>query len=213
MKQQQRAIAYAEIKAQEQVRSQIGRELHDNINQVLTTVKLYNELCLSQPQMTTDLLQKSIHYLNGCIEEIRGLSKTLSAPTIGNVSINDSIKELIDSVEATHRLAITYETSGLENKTYSKDIRIALFRIVQEHITNVLKHAQATELLISLQATDGAITCIIKDNGIGFDTGRHKRGIGITNMISRAEVLHGSVALHSAPGQGCTLTVQLPTRS
>jgi PAS domain S-box-containing protein len=210
MKQQQRAIAYAEIKAQEQVRSQIGRELHDNINQVLTTVKLYTELCLSQPQMSADLLQKSIHYLNGCIEEIRGLSKALSAPTIGNVSIKDSIKELIDSVEATHRLAITYDTSGLENKTYSKDIRIALFRIVQEHVTNVLKHAQATELLISLQATDGAITCLIKDNGIGFDTGRHKQGIGITNMISRAEVLNGSVTLQSAPGQGCTLTVQLP---
>ena len=213
MKQQQRAIAYAEIKAQEQVRSQIGRELHDNINQVLTTVKLYNELCLSQPTIAADLLQKSIRYLNGCIEEIRGLSKALSAPTIGNVSIRDSIKELIDSVEATHRLAITYDTSGLENQTYSKDIRIALFRIVQEHVTNVLKHAQATKLTISLLATPDTITCLIEDNGIGFDTGRHKQGIGITNMISRAEVLNGNLTLQSAPGQGCTLTVQLPATS
>jgi PAS domain S-box-containing protein len=210
MKQQQRAIAYAEIKAQEHVRSQIGRELHDNINQVLTTVKLYNELCLTQQDIATDLLPKSIQYLNSCIEEIRGLSKALSAPTIGNGSIQDSIKELIDSVQATHRLAIAYEASGLDDKTYSKEIRIALFRIVQEQVTNVLKHAQATALTISLQATRGAITCTIKDNGIGFDTGGHKQGIGITNMISRAEVLHGSVTLQSAPGQGCTLTVQLP---
>lgn len=210
MSERHKEIAYAEIKAQEKERSQIGQELHDNVNQVLTTVKLYNELCMANPALRDDLLPKSINYLNVCIEEIRNLSKALSAPTIGNITLKDSIKELVNSIEATNKISINYSDSGMEEKHFKKEIHIALFRIVQEHLTNILKHAGAREVTLLLHATNSMLHCTIQDDGIGFDVHQLFDGIGITNMKSRAEVLNGSFNLKSAPGKGCTLTVCFP---
>lgn len=210
MSKRQKEIAYAEIKAQEKERSEIGKELHDNVNQMLTTVKLYNELCMVNTEMRDELLTKSVQYLNTCIQEIRSLSRALSAPTIGNISLKDSIRELALSIQATNKLSITYSAYGMEDRQFKKDVHIALFRIVQEHLTNVLKHANATLVELTLLATPATLTCMIQDNGVGFDLQQKAGGIGITNMISRAEVFNGTVHLKTAPGEGCILTVRFP---
>jgi PAS domain S-box-containing protein len=209
MESRQKTITNAVIKAQERERSVIGRELHDNVNQVLTTVKLYTEHCLNDGH-NAELLTRSVHYLNNCIQEIRSLSKRLSAPTIGNIHLSDSLTELIESITATNKLHIEFDPQELRNLHISKDLHIAVYRIVQEHLTNILKHAEAENVQITIRTTNKNLSVLIADDGKGFDPKEKKSGVGITNMISRAESLHGSLKLISLPGNGCTMLVSFP---
>lgn len=206
----QREITAAVIKAQELERSQIGLELHDNVNQILTTVKLYNEMFLTGYKEDKELLRKSTYYLQECINEIRSISKRLSAPTLGNISLNDSIKELVESINLTNRLEIEYLTSNLEHITVSQDMHLAIYRIVQEALNNIIKYAAASHVSIIINNTASSLCITITDNGIGFDPQLKRRGIGLTNMKTRADNLKGSFQLKTAPGKGCTIEICFP---
>jgi two-component system sensor histidine kinase UhpB len=88
-----------------------------------------------------------------------------------------------------------------------------LFRIIQEQLNNIMKHARATEIMIRLSVEGEDIVLTVVDNGIGFDMTRHRKGVGITNIISRTELFSGKVEIMSKPGDGCVLTVKLPQAS
>ncbi len=206
----QRKITSAVIKAQENERAIIGQELHDNVNQVLTTVKLYTELCLDGNYDNMSLLGKSVQLLNGSINEIRALSKRLSAPTLGNIHLKDSIRELVDAINATHKLEIRLHADQLEHHEVNPEIHMAVYRIFQEHFTNILKHAEAESVDVFCTKAGGDLQIRIIDEGKGFDPYKRRKGIGITNMISRAESVKGELVIESSPGHGCTLAVKIP---
>lgn len=206
----QEQINSAIIEAQEKDRALIGRELHDNVNQILTTVKLYNELCLSEEVLCKDLLKKSITYLNISIGEIRDISKMLATPAPTTAYLEDSLKDLVESVAFPPKLIINYSAYHLEKKYFNPDIHIALYRIIQEQLTNVIKHSQASAVDITISSQKNELRLFMQDNGIGFDVKKTRKGMGINNMISRAEVLNGSINLESSPGKGCLLYVTLP---
>jgi signal transduction histidine kinase len=197
------------INAQEREREVIGRELHDNVNQVLTTVKLYLEMALTDKEARERLLPKSIQYVMDSINEIRKLSQDLSAPTLGTRSLIDSISALLEVIRSSSGLRITFRHNSYQT-TLPMEQKLALYRIIQEQLNNVIKHAKADKVLIHLAQTATGITLSIKDNGQGFDTTCQRNGIGINNIISRASVFGGSVQLESEPGKGCVLNVLLP---
>ncbi|MGV3657569.1 MAG: PAS domain S-box protein [Chitinophagaceae bacterium] len=206
----QRKITAAVIQAQEAERSQLGQELHDNVNQVLTTVKLYNEMLASGMGMKDEILQKSTQYLQLCIDEIRNISKRLSAPTLGQISLTDSVHELVHSINLTNKLQIHYRFEGFELASVSQDVHLTIYRIIQEQLNNILKHANAQHVFIEISNTVQHLSLIIRDDGDGFDPNDKRRGIGITNMITRAENMNGKLHLQTAPGKGCVLAVTLP---
>ena len=205
----QQLITASSIKAQEQERAKVGRELHDNVNQVLTTVKLYLELCCDGLGNEA-LLQKSMRLVQESIEEIRSLSRRLSAPTLGNLRLKDSLRELIDSVALTDRVTFSLEAGGLEGLQVEQDLHLAVYRIVQEHLTNILKHAAAQNVQVTLRLVEGDLVLSMTDDGKGFDTSRKSKGIGFSNMLARTESLNGTLTLASAPGEGCRLDVRFP---
>ncbi len=209
-KKQHKLITEAVIQAQEAERSLIGLELHDNINQVLTTVKLHNEMMLEGIGDPKVILPRTLHYLQNCINEIRGLSKRLSAPTLGKISLDDSVKDLIDSINLTSKVKITQQVKGMENGGLSKDLHIGIYRILQEQLNNVLKHSEATEVNIDLEQCKNNIRLCITDNGKGFSVNTSKNGIGLMNMRTRAENLSGTLVVKSKPGQGCRVEVMVP---
>jgi signal transduction histidine kinase len=209
-KQRHKLITEAVIQAQENERSLIGLELHDNINQVLTTVKLHNEMLLEGIGDPKAILPRTLHYLQNCINEIRGLSKRLSAPTLGKISLEESVKDLIDSINLTSKVKISRQFSGLENETLSQDLHIGIYRILQEQLNNVLKHADASEVNIHLERCENKIRLCITDNGKGFVVQNSKNGIGLMNMQTRAENLSGTFTVHSKPGHGCKVEVVVP---
>lgn len=208
-RQRHKEITEAVIRAQESERALIGLELHDNINQVLTTVKLHNEMVLEGLGEARVLLPRASKYLQDCINEIRSLSKRLSAPSLGKISLEESVNDLLDSVNVTNKVKITRSISGI-NQTLKQDLHLGVYRILQEQLNNVLKHAKASELRVELETKDDFIRLLIADNGQGFTNNSKRGGIGLVNMRTRAENLNGTFELKSAPGAGCSIHVVLP---
>ncbi|MEJ7911694.1 MAG: PAS domain S-box protein [Chitinophagaceae bacterium] len=197
IRQQQNKINAAVITAQEAERAHVGQELHDNVNQVLTTVKLYQELCLSGIESRDELTKKSIDLIQVSINEIRSLSKRLSAPSLGNIKLSDSVKDLIDAIGATDKFVIFLDISAIENLEVDQATHLALYRILQEQMTNILKHAGADSIEISFDISNNLITMKVVDHGQGFDVNQKGAGIGLSNIKTRAESLKGTVTVTS----------------
>lgn len=203
-------VTAAAIKSQEVERNNISRDLHDNVNQVLTTVKLYTELCTAGSVDVATFLPKCTALLNETINEIRLLSKQLSVPSLNNIGISEVLKDLVGLVQETQKLDIHLKVHAPHCTLIDEELQLAIYRITQEQLTNILKHAQAEHVLIKLEALENTLTLTILDDGIGFDTDQKVNGIGITNMTSRAHLFNGRLEIKSKSGEGCTLSVSFP---
>ncbi|MCU7552015.1 PAS domain S-box protein [Chitinophagaceae bacterium LB-8] len=197
------------ILAQEREREIIGHELHDNVNQILTTVKLNLEMAVHNPEARNGFLSKSIQYVMTCISEIRHLSRELSAPTLGTLSLIDSIKGLIDMVASSTSMEISFWHEGYHTSLI-KDQKLAIYRILQELMNNIIKHSGASCIKIELSQTEEVTVLIITDNGKGFDPSKRPNGIGLNNILSRAKVFGGDMFIQSKEGHGCSVTVKIP---
>ncbi|ANE51280.1 PAS domain-containing sensor histidine kinase [Flavisolibacter tropicus] len=210
LKQQQQRITAAVIRAQETERSQLGRELHDNVNQVLTTVKLFNEIIAESVTDHKELLKRSSNFLQMCIDEIRRISKRLAIPPLSEVGLVELTRELVDSINLASKFEVTYSLKGMHAIPISQELQLAIYRIMQEQLNNIIKHAEASMVMIALAYEDDQLFLTIKDNGRGFDPSIKRDGIGLTNIRSRAESLNGSFHLQTASGRGCYLQVAFP---
>lgn len=208
--QQQQIVAASVITAQEREREMVSRQLQTEVNQMLTTVKLYTELCLTGAGKKEEILRKSLNLLQSTIEEIDNLSKRLYPPSLNEVSLKDSLQELIEKVTTTNKIAISLEMRRVNHLGISKELHLALYRILHEQLVNISTHAQAKNVRIVVNGTNNELNLKVKDDGIGFDTSKKSKGVGITNMISRAETLKGVLSINSAPGSGCELHVRFP---
>jgi signal transduction histidine kinase len=203
----QRQIMDAAIQVQEKERSQLGTELHDNVNQVLTTIKLYIEMYLSNTVDDRNILYKAVGYVQDCINEIRSISRRLSAPTLGKITLKESLKELVDSFNVTNRINIEL---AIANFPLSQELHLAFYRIVQEQLTNIIKHAEAKNVQIMIMESCKVVRLIIKDDGKGFNPEVQKKGVGLKSIASRVESLKGQLYIKSAKGKGTMIKVNLP---
>jgi PAS domain S-box-containing protein len=205
-----RKISRAVIQTQENERSKISLELHDNINQVLTTVKLLIEHSRDDATVFEFILDRALNLQQGVIDEIRDLAKSLSSPSLTSINFNDSVRQLINSIQDTHKININFHADGDPNINLDQFIHLALYRILQEHLANIIKHANAKNVKLIISFSKAFLTMNIQDDGLGFDTSKKSDGIGIDNMRTRAESLGGTFALHSVPEAGSTLLVSVP---
>lgn len=210
LQEQQRQMTAAVIAAQEEERSLISQELHDNVNQLLTAAKHYACLCREGVGDTGIIMSKSIALIQAAIDDIRKLSRQLSISFVSTTALEEAIKELIETVAACCQLHITFHTENLTPVCENENIKLALYRILQEHLTNIVKHAQARQVEVTLRRSQDKLTLVVMDEGKGFDTAQKSEGIGLRNMRSRAESLMGIFTIDSQPGKGSTLFVQLP---
>jgi two-component system sensor histidine kinase UhpB len=207
---QKQQMIEAVLNAQEQERRKIGAELHDNINQVLTAIKLNLGLAQELPADSPALIDKSLKTVSMAIEEIRKLSRSfISSGNIKELGLIDSIEELINDLHAVKKIRIELKAESLDETTLSEEQKITIYRIIQEQFNNILKYAEASLVNVCLQSTPEQIHLLIADDGNGFDPAVRRKGVGITNMISRAELFNGKVKIDSAPGNGCRLEVVL----
>ena len=205
-----RQITAAAIKGQESERAKVSRELHDNVNQVLTTVKLYLELLNDQKIDAATALPKCITHLNNTISEIRSLSKQLSAPSLGNINFTETLTELTESLRAALQIEVSVSFENLSFTEMENELHLTLYRVAQEQLTNIIKYANATAVRIVLTEREARLRLSILENGVGFDPTEKSKGIGITNMQSRVEILDGYFELTSHPREGSKLTVEIP---
>jgi PAS domain S-box-containing protein len=205
----QKEVTHAVLAAQENERSEIGKELHDNLNQVLGAAKLYIEMAKTDEENREMCLDKSSSFIMEVIEDIRRISKTLSTPGMV-MGLFDSIKILLDDLKMIHAIKIEFHAACIIEEDLDERLQLTIFRIVQEQLNNILKHAKATHATINLIKQENEIVLRISDNGQGCNILEEEKGIGNRNIRSRAESYHGSVTIVSKPGEGYELKVVLP---
>lgn len=206
----QKMMARAVIGGQEKERAGIGKELHDNINQMLSIIKVYISLAQEGGDESRQLLQRGESMINRCINEIRGISHLLIPPPFKEEGLVSAVDTLIDRIRAAKPFAIYFNHQESRGRQMDEEEQLAIYRIIQEQFNNIIKHAGATRVDVELTESDEQVFLKITDNGQGFDTGQKSRGVGLNNMLSRVRVFDGELQIISGRGRGCTLKVSLP---
>lgn len=206
--QEQKKITRAVLQAQEIERNHIGRELHDNISQVLSVIKLYLDVIDKDPDNRKQLVEKSREFISTAIRDIRLLSRQQVTPQMAE-DIKELIEELIAGVNVNSDTGTKFYCR-VANLSICEDLKLNIYRIVQEQINNILKYAEATQATISINEGNGKIYVSVIDNGKGFDPSIKRKGIGISNIINRIESYNGEVIIESSPGKGCKLEIRIP---
>ncbi len=207
--QEQRKITRAVIKAQERERNIIGRELHDNVNQLLASTRMVLSTARQTPSGKKEFVDKSIRLVDATILELRILSRKHVTPMKG-FDLKEQIQSLIKIMEEGIGFKISFDYVLPEQLDLLDDLKLNIYRVIQEQLNNVYKHASASRVQIKMYASDGQIHVLINDNGIGFEVGMKKSGVGIVNIINRIESFNGTVGFETKPGIGCKLEIHIP---
>ena len=210
IKLKEKQIAEASDEARETERSDIGKELHDNVNQLLGASKMYLEMARLGGENSKSYLSRSSEYTITAIEEIRKLTKGLTMDTIKSLGLCESIINIARDTMEINPVKILCALENIREQSMNDKFKLNLFRIVQEQMSNILTHAKATQVTIGLSQNKKSVLLSISDNGVGFDTSKKSNGIGISNIISRTELYNGVAKFKSQLGKGCSLNILFP---
>jgi hypothetical protein len=203
-------ILKAKIQVQELTFQHISREIHDNIGQKLSLTKLQlNTLVLSADSNLKSRLDDITQLLTESLNDLRDLSRSMSSDFIAG---NGFIKTIENEIEQLNRygqfdLKLTLTGEAIYMNTEKE---VVLFRIIQEGLNNIIKHAEATQIHIVLHYTKSNLIIEIKDNGVGFNLNNQSEGNGLNNIRNRARSLEGLAEFESSKGNGTNLKIKIP---
>ncbi len=206
----QRSITAATIIAQETERAELGRELHDNINQILVTALLFLDNVIATKSNDLEKLRYIKSIISESIKEIRKLTKGLVPPSLDNIGLIAALDGVLSNIRILDNLTVTASFDEYDEDMISEDLKLMIYRISQEQLNNIIKHSEATLINISLYKLDGFLQLSIKDNGKGCDLSAERNGVGIQNIMTRAALHDGKVNIESSPGNGFELTINFP---
>lgn len=210
-------LAKQVVYSQEEERRRLSRELHDETGQALTALKLNLELLkadpLSDAAVLNQKLGEAIALTESTMECVRLLAHGLRPPALDTLGLNLALRACCR--DFAHRTQLAIEYRGCEVQDLSDAMSISLYRVLQEALTNVAKHARASRVRVSLTHTTRHVRLAVSDNGCGIDLDTKplpvpQGGIGLLGMRERMELLEGRLELRSAPGQGLRLAAILP---
>lgn len=156
------------------------------------------------------LVEKSYDHVNTAMEELRKLSHSLVSPTLKEIGLRESLKGFIQELNMTHEFKVQLIYKINQARTLDHKLELALYRIIQEQMNNIVKYAKANTIIIHLREKDQQLDLSILDDGVGFDTTKKVNGIGLRNIQSRVDIFSGSMDILSSPGDGCRLEVRIP---
>ncbi len=213
MEEQIAALPQKIIQAQEQECNRIAGDLHDDLGQALATLKIFIQsawLVQSGGNKKINVeQQKIIDYLNTIIEKSRTLSSRLRPSTLETLGLKAALKSMFREMSQHNHLKIDFQHPFLDSLCFKAE-PINLFRIVQEAMTNIIKHARATEVQVKMTKIKGTLRITIKDNGQGFNFTVPSSGLGLTTTRERAKLLGGHIRIYSHPEQGTTISLDIP---
>lgn len=194
-------------------RNRLAREIHDTLAQGLAGIGLLLEsaelLIPTDPDRATTIVRKAIVFAQNNLEEARRSVLDLRASPLAEKSLPDAIRDLATAYPFTVDLSCVNHTAPI-----STNVAMGLYRIVQEALTNIGRHANATHTTITLTHQPNQITLRVQDNGTGFEIANvNKTRFGLVGMIERAKLLHGTLSIESTIGYGTTIVVEIPTES
>ncbi|RYF98314.1 MAG: PAS domain S-box protein, partial [Chitinophagaceae bacterium] len=200
IKLEEKRLAEAVLHAQEAERKAIGGELHDNINQVLATSILHLGIIHEQaqhPDKVRELVKTTKNYTLRAVDEIRKLSHELSPVSLDDTDLEEFIRDLLSSFNADDRFEIDFNFDRQVCESLTDEMQLQFYRILQEQLKNIRKHAEAHRIFISITLQKNTIELLIEDNGKGFDPLKPSKGIGLANIRRRAHLIGGCVSVKS----------------
>ena len=206
------------VSVQEQERRHIARELHDEIGQALTAIKV--ELAVAQRSIETasgpaTALNAARAITDSALHQVRDLSYLLHPAALDEFGLVSAVDEHIKSFRKRHGINVEMSHASMDTRL-APETEAAAYRIIQEALNNVAKHAKATECRVFLARQSDVLRIVIEDNGIGFDPlvprTADRRGLGLIGIRERASHLNGTVAIDSTPNRGTRIMVELPVR-
>ncbi|MBE3558186.1 MAG: sensor histidine kinase [Ktedonobacteraceae bacterium] len=209
------------INAQEQERKRVARELHDETSQVLTSL-LISLAVLEESvnsQQARDRIAETRMLAHQTLRAIRNLSIDLRPSALDDLGLLPALRWYIKEYQGKTAIEVTLQAAGLKERLPA-EMETALYRIVQEALTNVAKHAHAQAVHVEIVQENDVITATISDNGRGFDVNRLQKapgqelgGWGLVGMYERANLLEGTLTVDSKPGHGTTIRACIPLRA
>ncbi len=205
-------ITFTAIQAQEKERNIIGQELHDNINQILASTKMMLQLIKSNYETHKDFLDRCIDNLGDAINENRKIAHEMVTPDVKNQELTALLKNLTSEMFNLQDINVTINLCDFDEKTLDTNQKITFYRIAQEQCSNILKYANATEVVIDIEKKKDNIHFVIKDDGVGMSINKKPDGIGLKNINSRLSIFNGTSKVITSPGNGFELHIEMPMR-
>lgn len=205
--QEQKKISRAIIHAQEKERNYIGQELHDNVNQILAGTKIYLSMAGKANEEMKDLVKYPVELIDSSINEIRSLSSRHVTP-LKDLNLKEQVESLTEVLRKS--LINVHLDYDLPEQRIDDDMKLNIYRIIQEQVTNILKHASPANVYLGFKSDNNLIHVHIADDGKGFDPANKRNGIGISNLLNRIEAFNGEMKIESSPGNGCKIDVVIP---
>jgi signal transduction histidine kinase len=206
-----REIAEAVITALERERQEVGLELHDNVNQILAGSLMYLGLLKKELKIESDLYKDIESLISEAILEIRTLSHNLIPPSLNELELGEALDHIIKIAKKTSVFEINKDLYDFKENEISNDLKLAIYRIIQEQFNNIFKHARAKRIIINIYHEIGKVILKINDDGRGFDPSTITRGVGLINIQTRASLFNGEMKIISSPGNGTELIVTFLT--
>ncbi|MBE0607784.1 MAG: HAMP domain-containing protein [Dehalococcoidia bacterium] len=214
-KEEERAQLLARVLwAQEDERKRIARELHDDAGQALTSVVL--GLTRIESAATDEAVRRQATELKGtthsALHLMRDLARDLRPSTLDDLGLVAALGRYVSDYGTKHGIAVHFHAASCEGMRLRTEAETALYRIAQEALTNVLRHAHATSINVLLECRGGDVILVVEDDGGGFQPGRGSStsGLGLLGMEERASLVNGTLTVESEPGRGTAIFVQVP---
>lgn len=203
----EKELATSQIEMKEQTLNYIGQELHDDLGQKLSVVRLrQNQLIAKMNDSEKEELVELNELLRECIQDIRNLSKTLITEQVIHFGLIESLEREINKIQKLRLLKIELITQKHDIDIMPKH-GLILFRIIQESINNILKHSRAKNVSINIEDDHEKLDILISDNGKGFNINLKKDGSGLKNMELRAKIIHADFSIQSEPDKGTQTSI------
>jgi signal transduction histidine kinase len=206
------------IASQEQERKRIAAELHDSLGQNLLVIKNWVGMArrfLEADHRAREPLDEVTGVVSQSIEEVREIAYNLRPYHLDEIGLNEALRSMLERIADSSEIQFTIEIDPID-RLFSSEAEINLYRVIQESLNNIVKHAEATAAEILIHRDPQAVVIVIKDNGIGFELeqvmGNKDHGFGLTGISERVRLLGGKEVMQSVPGKGTTITITVGLR-
>ena len=203
-------IKRAILQGQENEKAFVGRELHDNVAQIMVGAKLSLGMLKATTEKEKKWLKEANENINDAINELRILSHNLAPSSFKHANFINHIERLLKSINKNKQFTIILSADELDKISLTSELKLNLYRILQEQLQNIIKHAEATLVKIEIRIVENYIKMTISDDGKGFDSSASTTGIGIQNIRTRIETFSGVCSIRSSIGNGCEMVLEVP---
>jgi two-component system NarL family sensor kinase len=203
------------LEAEEKERRRIAQDLHDGVGQLLSAAKLnlsnLDSKIATQTEEQKLAMQNALSLVDDSVKEVRAVSHNMMPNTLIKLGLASAVREFITKLGNAPTLKVDLEIVGLDTRL-DNQIETVLYRVIQEIVNNIIKHAKASQISMQLIRHDTELNIMIEDNGVGFDTNQldNFEGIGLKGIQTRIEFLNGSVHFDSSIGRGTTVIIDIP---